>query len=205
MKLTSANSLTRIQTFDDLHNWTIANRSNFYGHLFNYANCIHEGRPAFVVDESLPIDAIPKWFPGVRLNWAENLLFTRGSSDANDHHGTTGKEDGKVAVTEVREGNQGDVRNLTWGQLRRDAGRLASAMKARGVSEGDRIVLVGANSIETLLVFTAATWLGAIFSSSSTDMGVKGILQRTTQVDPKVSHPASATIPCSHQSVHILR
>ncbi|EQB53733.1 acetoacetate-CoA ligase [Colletotrichum gloeosporioides Cg-14] len=175
----------KLKTFDDLHNWTVAHRSKFYGHLFNYANLIYEGRPSSVVDESLPIDAIPKWFPGVRLNWAENILYSRGPTDAPDHHGVAGKEDEKHAVTEVREGNTGDVRNLSWGDFRRDAGRLAAAMKARGVNEGDRIVLVGANSIETLLVFTAATWLGAIFSSSSTDMGVKGILQRTTQVDPK--------------------
>ncbi|KAF6824895.1 acetoacetyl- synthase [Colletotrichum plurivorum] len=184
----------QLKTFDDLHNWSVTNRSSFYGHLFDYANLIHEGRPASVVDESLPIDAIPKWFPGVRLNWAENVLFSRGPSDSPGHHGTVGKEDGKHAVTEIREGNAGEVRNLTWGQFRKDAGRLAAAMKARGVREGDRVVLVGANSIETLLVFTAATWLGAIFSSSSTDMGVKGILQRTTQVDPKFIFFDDATV-----------
>ncbi|KAJ0379421.1 hypothetical protein COL26b_002264 [Colletotrichum chrysophilum] len=184
----------KLKTFDDLHNWTVAHRSKFYGHLFNYANLIYEGRPTSVVDESLPIDAIPKWFPGVRLNWAENILYSRGPTDAPDHHGVVGKEDEKHAVTEVREGNTGDVRNLSWGDFRRDAGRLAAAMKARGVKEGDRIVLVGANSIETLLVFTAATWLGAIFSSSSTDMGVKGILQRTTQVDPKFIFFDDATV-----------
>ncbi|TEA18265.1 Acetoacetyl-CoA synthetase [Colletotrichum sidae] len=184
----------QLQTFDDLHSWSVAHRSRFYGHLFDYANLIYEGRAASVVDESLPIDAIPKWFPGVRLNWAENVLYSRGPADAAGHRGTAGKEDDKVAVTEVREGNAGDVRELTWKELRAGAGRLAAAMKARGVAEGDRVVLVGANSIETLLVFTAATWLGAIFSSSSTDMGVKGILQRTTQVDPKFIFFDDATV-----------
>nr|XP_036579205.1 acetoacetyl- synthase [Colletotrichum truncatum]KAF6786691.1 acetoacetyl- synthase [Colletotrichum truncatum] len=149
--LESVNSTFSLQlkTFDDLHNWSISNRSKFYGHLFNYANLIYEGQATSVVDESLPIDAIPKWFPDVRLNWAENILFSRKSSDAIDYHGTTGKEDAKYAVTEIREGNTGEVRNLTWGDFRRDTGRLAAAMKARGVKEGDRIVLVGANSIET--------------------------------------------------------
>ncbi|KAK6219987.1 acetoacetate-CoA ligase [Colletotrichum tabaci] len=194
--LQSVNSTFNLQlkTFHDLHSWTVANRTSFYGHLFTHANFIHEGRPTSVVDESLPIDAVPKWFPGVNLNWAENLLYSRSTSDATGHHGIAGKEDDKVAVTEVREGNRGDVRNLTWGELRRDAGSLAAAMKARGVAQGDRIVLVGANSIETLLVFTAATWLGAIFSSSSTDMGVKGILQRTVQVDPKFIFFDDATV-----------
>ena len=139
-----------------------------------------------MVDESLPIDAIPLWFSGIRCNWAENVLYSRGDGTAQDHRGTVGKEDGKVAVTEVREGNSA-TREITWGRLRREAGRVAAAMKARGVQRGDRVVLVGANSVETLLVFLATTWLGALFSSSSTDMGVNGILQRTLQVTPKVS------------------
>lgn len=138
------------------------------------------------MDESAPIDSIPRWFRGVQLNWAENMLYSRNSSDPQDHNGIAGKEDGKIAISEVREGNS-SVREMSWGRLRREAGRLAAAMKARGVTKGDRIVLVGANSIETALVFIAATWLGALFSSSSTDMGVNGILQRAVQINPKVS------------------
>lgn len=56
----------------------------------------------------------------------------------------------------------------------------------KGVRQGDRVVIVAANSIETFLVWLATNWLGAVFSSSSTDMGVKGILQRSVQVNPKV-------------------
>lgn len=57
----------------------------------------------------------------------------------------------------------------------------------KGVRKGDRVVIVAANSFDTFVVWLATNWLGAIFSSSSTDMGVKGILQRTVQVNPKVS------------------
>jgi acetoacetyl-CoA synthetase len=64
---------------------------------------------------------------------------------------------------------------------------MAKAMRARGVGRGDRVVIVGANSVETVVVWLAAGWVGAVFSSSSTDMGVKGILQRAVQVNPKVS------------------
>lgn len=65
---------------------------------------------------------------------------------------------------------------------------MAAAMYyGKGVRKGDRVVIVAANSIDTFIVWLATNWLGAIFSSSSTDMGVKGILQRTMQVNPKVS------------------
>ncbi|KAG7128920.1 Acetoacetyl-CoA synthetase like protein [Verticillium longisporum] len=173
-----------LQTFQDMYTWSCANRATFYAHVFTFANIIHSGAPTSIVDEAAPIDAVPVWFPGVYLNFAENLLYTRTSADPKDHRGTKDKEDGKIALTEVREGNSA-VRDVTWAELRREAGRLASAMKARGVTKGDRVVLVGANSFETLLVLTATTWLGAVFSSSSTDMGISGILQRTVQVNPK--------------------
>jgi len=173
------------QTFWDLHTFSVSRRAAFWGQLFEFAAFIHEGDCARVVDESLPIDAVPTWFKGVRLNFAENLLYARLPSDPPGHRGTRRKEDARVAITEVREGGA-DVQDITWGELRRRAGELAAAMRARGVARGDRVVIVGANSIETALVWLATCWLGAIFSSSSTDMGVRGILQRTVQVNPKL-------------------
>jgi acetoacetyl-CoA synthetase len=129
---------------------------------------------------------VPRWFDGVRLNFAENALFSRASSSDPTARGVRDKEDGKVAITEVREGG-GEVRSVTYGELRERVGVMAKAMWARGVRRGDRVVIVGANSVETVVVWLAAGWVGAVFSSSSTDMGVKGILQRAVQVNPKVS------------------
>jgi acetoacetyl-CoA synthetase len=168
-----------------LYAYSCDNRAQFYGDVFERSNIIHTGKCTRVVDESAPIDSVPRWFEGVRCNWAENLLYARGDGDPHGYHGKFGKEDTKIAVTEVREGNSA-VRHVSWGELREEAGKLASAMRARGVERGDRVVLVGANSVETLLVFTAVTWIGGLFSSSSTDMGVSGILQRTVQITPKV-------------------
>jgi len=138
-----------------------------------------------VVDEDATIDDVPKWFEGVRLNFAENMLYSRDGAPGSPPSArcTRHKEDDKIAVTEVREAGS-SVQHVSWAELRRRAGQLAAAMAARGVRRGDRVVVVGANSVETLLVWLATTWLGGIFSSSSTDMGVKGILQRTVQVDP---------------------
>lgn len=70
--------------------------------------------------------------------------------------------------------------------LRKGVAELASAMMEHGVGVGDRVVVVASNSFDTLKVFLAVTALGGLFSSSSTDMGVQGILQRAVQVEPKV-------------------
>ena len=165
-------------------------RSDFWALLFAEANLIHEGNYTRIVDESLPIDAVPRWFDGVRLNFAENMLYTRSrAAGAQPSDCTTaGKEDDRVAATEVREGAAPEhTRHVTWGELRGRAGQLAAAMYTYGgVRRGDRVVVVGANSVETLLVWLATCWLGGLFSSSSTDMGASGILQRTVQVNPKL-------------------
>ncbi|KAJ8106912.1 hypothetical protein ONZ43_g6901 [Nemania bipapillata] len=172
------------QTFQDIYRFSVDKRSEFYDAVFKFVNLIHSGSYSQVIDESRPVDSIPRWFEGVHINWAENLLWSRNPTDPPGHRGQEGKEDDKIAVTEVREGVT-ELRHITWSTLRRLAATYAAALYTAGVRRGDRIVIVGANSIDTLAVFLGTTWLGAMFSSSSTDMGVQGILQRTIQVDPK--------------------
>lgn len=173
-----------MSTFEGLYEWSCAKRSDFYGLLWETQNWIHEGVYTQVVDESIPVSQLPRWFAGLRANWAENFLWTRPPGGAPGERGTMHKEDHQVAVTEVREGNT-EVRDVTWGELRRRVAELAGALAARGVGRGDRVVCVGGHASETLVVFLATTWLGGVFSSSSTDMGVKGLLQRTVQINPK--------------------
>jgi acetoacetyl-CoA synthetase len=168
---------------------------------------IYSGSYTKVVDESARIDSIPRWFDGVHLNFAENLLYSRVRGATTSQRGKEGKEDKKIALTEIREGYT-EVRNVSWGQLRDEAAVLASAMKEHGVRKGDRVVVVASNSVDTLKVFLAVTWLGGMFSSSSTDMGVQGVLQRALQVTPKVpSGDASRGFAntCSIYSWMILR
>ncbi|KAJ5296131.1 hypothetical protein PENANT_c021G01336 [Penicillium antarcticum] len=169
----------KLESFHDMYLYSVNNRSQFWDFCWKYFHLIHEGSYTQVVDESVRMDQIPAWFEGIRLNFAENLLFSRAAGDKS------GKEDEKIAVTEVREGAAHEPVHVTWGELRCRTGVLIQAMKANGVVRGDRIAICAANSIDTLLVFLASTALGAIFSSSSTDMGVKGILDRLLQIKPR--------------------
>lgn len=136
------------------------------------------------------MDSIPHWFHGIRLNFAENILYSTTPPPAGKPYpspsvpSTLGKDDSKVAVTEVREGCS-SVRDVTWGELRRRVGRLSQAMRAAGVKRGDRVAAVASNSVDTLLVFLATTAIGALVSTSSTDMGFKGVLDRLLQIKPR--------------------
>ncbi|KAJ9653031.1 hypothetical protein H2198_007737 [Neophaeococcomyces mojaviensis] len=171
--------------YESLYQWSCQKRSDFWIQAFNFFPIVYTGRiPEPCVDESARMDSIPKWFPGVKLNFAENILYTGTSSGQRTT--SPGKEDNKIAITEVREGSFNEpIRNLTWGELRQRVAQLSNAMRARGVQKGDRIALVASTSIDTLTVFLATTAIGALFSSSSTDMGTKGILDRLLQIKPK--------------------
>jgi acetoacetyl-CoA synthetase len=128
------------------------------------------------------MDTVPHWFSGTSLNFAENVLFTASPTNPSARSKAT-KEDNKVALTEIREGNT-EVRHLTYGELRHRVGLLANALRARGVKKGDRVAVVASNSFDTYICFMAITSLGGLFSSSSTDMGTKGVLDRLLQIKP---------------------
>ncbi|KAF9894350.1 hypothetical protein FE257_007853 [Aspergillus nanangensis] len=170
-------------TWAEMHSWAVKNPAPFWDFCWTYFPIIHEGSYTCVVDEASRMDSIPRWFEGVRLNYAENILYSASVDDDRAVRSTVGKEDDKIAVTEVREGCSA-IRHLTWGELRRKVARLAQAMKAHGVKKGDRVAAIASNSIDTLCVLLAVTSLGGVFSSSSTDMGVHGILGRLLQTRP---------------------
>ncbi|KIX09084.1 acetoacetate-CoA ligase [Rhinocladiella mackenziei CBS 650.93] len=174
------------ENYDALYDYSCTHRSDFWRHVLEYFPVVYGGTiPNPVVDESARMDSIPRWFKGVQMNFAQNILFS-GDRKTGKPIIDAAKADDKIACTEVREGSFLEpIRHVSWKELRERVGRLSQAMKARGVKKGDRIALVASTSVDTLTVFLATATLGALFSSSSTDMGVKGILDRLTQIKPK--------------------
>jgi acetoacetyl-CoA synthetase len=171
-----------IKNFSELYQWSVGdNRTDFWDLFWDEVEIIHSGTYKQVVDVNARMDSIPHWFKGVKMNFAENLMFTRGSR--TDETSKTNKEDDRVVVTEVREGAT-EIKQYNWGQIRHRVGILSNAMRAHGVKKGDRVAVVASNSLDTLCVFLAVTALGGMFSSSSTDMGTKGILDRLLQISP---------------------
>ncbi|KAI6878025.1 acetoacetate-CoA ligase [Hortaea werneckii] len=172
-----------MQNWQDLHQWSVDHLSEFWEEVFQQYPLIHSGRYDRVVDETARMDSVPPWFEGVKVNFAENVLFWPDRRDAS-RATMERKWEGAVACTEVREGCT-EVRDLTWKEIRERVAVLSNAMRAHGVRKGDRVAVVASNSVDTLTVFYAVTALGGIFSSSSTDMGTRGVLDRLRQIRPK--------------------
>ena len=114
------------------------------------------------------------WFPGARLNFAENLLRYR---------------DDRVALIFKGEG-QASTR-MTYAELYDEVARLARALKDAGVVTGDRVVGFMPNMPAAMIAMLAATSIGAAWSSCSPDFGIKGVLDRFGQIKPKILFTAN--------------
>ncbi|MBL8379684.1 MAG: acetoacetate--CoA ligase [Burkholderiales bacterium] len=110
-----------------------------------------------------------RWFPGMRMNFAQNLLRKHDSSEAIIFWG----ED-KVK------------RKVTWAELNNQVSRCAQGLKAAGVRQGDRVAAIMPNMPEAVIGMIATASIGAIWTSCSPDFGIQGVLDRFGQVEPKV-------------------
>ncbi|KAJ7377297.1 hypothetical protein OS493_030109 [Desmophyllum pertusum] len=158
-----------LKTYEELRKWSVTHHSDFWEMLWKYADIVHSLPYDEVLDQSQSMEDIPEWFRGARLNFAENLLRY---------------DDDKVALYTTGEGQE--VKTVTYHQLKKNVTLLASALKNLGIKKGDRVVGYIPNCALAVEAMLATASLGAIWSSTSPDFGVMGVLDRFTQIKPKV-------------------
>ncbi len=158
------------QQFPDywsLWRWSIANKETFWREAWNFCGVVGEQGERVLVDGHLMPGA--QWFPDARLNYAENLLQKRGGGDAL-----------------VFWNEQGDRRRLSHDELVASVARAQRGLRDAGVVAEDRVASLLPNIPEAAIAMLGATSLGAVWSSSSPDFGVQGVLDRFTQIAPKI-------------------
>jgi acetoacetyl-CoA synthetase len=151
-----------------LYEWSIRQPERFWESMWDFADVIGEKGPTpYLIDA----DKMPgaRWFPGARLNFAENLLRRRDTQTALVFWGEA----------KVR-------RKLSFAEVYELVSKTAQALRAAGVAPGDRVAGYLPNMPETIIAMLAATSIGAIWSSCSPDFGVQGVLDRFGQILPKV-------------------
>ncbi len=111
-----------------------------------------------------------RFFPESRINFAENAF--RSFQDPACI----------VAVSETRPGNRIMPASELWSQV----SRVASGLREIGVSKGDRVVGYLPNIEEALIAFLASASVGAIWSCCAPDFGPSSVVDRFSQIEPKV-------------------
>ncbi len=150
-----------------LHRWSVEHCDEFWREMLKVAG-IQPTRPATAVQTGRGMLGT-KWFPGMEFNFAAHLLRF---------------DDERVALE--AEDELGRARSITYHQLGADVGRLAAAMRAAGVTRGDRIGGFMPNIPETVIAMLATAAIGAIWSSCSPDFGISGVFDRFGQIEPKM-------------------
>jgi acetoacetyl-CoA synthetase len=154
--------------YDSLWRWSVEQPEEFWPAVWRFCGVKSSKRWDSVLE---PREGLRQaaWFPGARLNFAENLLRYRDDSAAI------------IACNE-----SGQRRELSHWELHAQVSRLARALRASGVVAGDRVAGYLPNIPEAVVAMLAAASIGAVWSSCSPDFGVAGVLDRFGQIEPKV-------------------
>ncbi len=163
----------RITDYHGLYQFSINHPADFWQALWEFSDVIGSCgvgvlEPASKLQES-------RWFPQAQINFAENLLRYR-----DDH----------PAI--IFRSENGSTRQYTYATLYQAVAATASALKSLGVVSGDRVAGYLPNLPETIIAMLATSSLGAIWSSTSPDFGINGVLDRFGQISPKVLFTANA-------------
>lgn len=155
--------------YDELWRWSAEKPGEFWKAAWDWCDILGESGERLVSHGEAFSDT--RFLPDAKMNFAENLLAER--PDASE-----------AAILAWRE--DGHERKITWNELRGDVAAMASFFRAQGVTVGDRVAAWMPHSPETIIAFLAAASIGAVFTSTSADFGVEGVVDRFGQTKPTV-------------------
>src|SRR5438874_13691266 len=154
--------------YPEFYRWTVDNPEEFWSDVWDFCGVIASRRGSSVLVDG---DKMPgaHWFPEARLNFAENLMRRGDRGDAF-----------------VLWDERGFRRRVSFAELYSDVSRAAQALLALGLRAGDRAAAFIPNLPEAGMLALAALSQGIVWSSCSPDFGVEGVLERFSQIEPKI-------------------
>ena len=153
--------------YENILKWTIKNPGTFWSSIWDFSE-IKGSKNKLKIQKS-KIFFKNKFLPSSKLNFAENLLS---------------KNNKDKALTFISENGYREERS--WRELNENVSKVSKFFKDIKIKKKDRVAAYLPNCIETVETFIATSSLGAIWSSCSPDFGVNGVIERFSQINPKV-------------------
>lgn len=159
-------------SFDALWQWSVSDLDAFWQSIWDYCGLLSPTPHSAV----LAVEKMPgaSWFPGAQVNYAAQVM----------RHVDAAHAAGFPAI--VSENELGEVREMSWPELRRQVASLALALRRQGIGRGDRVAAYLPNIPETMVAFLACSSIGAVWSVCAPDMGVAAVVDRLRQIEPKL-------------------
>lgn len=154
-------------TYDALWQWSVRDLERFWQSIWDYFGVTASRPYASVLDGRTMPGTV--WFRGAELNYAEHALHRQGD-----------------AIAIVYRAEDGSRSQWTYGEVCDQVARARAGLRRLGVRRGDRVAAFMPNAPETLITFLACASLGATWSSCSPEFGVGSVLDRFSQIEPKV-------------------
>jgi acetoacetyl-CoA synthetase len=154
--------------YDELWRWSVDDLEGFWSSIVEYFDVHMALRPGRVLGSASMPGA--QWYPGSRLSYPEHMF--------------RGKDPGTVALRHASE-----LRPLgewTWSELRDQTAAIAAGLRELGIGAGDRVAAYMPNIPETVAAFLACASIGAVWSSAAPEFGVRSVVDRFSQIEPKV-------------------
>lgn len=161
------NKNLHFEDYQSLWQWSVSDLPGFWRSVWEHFKVVNHHEPDRILDDRSMPGA--HWFTGARLNYAENALS--GPDDAIV----------VIAISQTRERLQ-----LTRGELRDQVARARAGLQRLGVRPGDRVAGYLPNIPEAVVAMLATVSLGAVWSSVAPEFGTQTVLDRFSQVAPKV-------------------
>ena len=153
--------------YEKIHSWTIKNSQKFWNCLWDYSKVKGiKGR-----DNKRKFSKFYKntFLTNSKLNFTENLL-----SKNNDDK----------AITFISENGFREIKN--WRDLNINVKKVSAFLRKLNIKSKDRVVAYMPNIPETVEAFLGTVAIGSIWSSCSPDFGINGVIERFSQIKPKV-------------------
>ena len=156
-----------VADFNKLWKWSIENPKHFWNSIWDFTKI--KGNKGNIVLKKSKIFYKNKFFPQAKLNYAQNILI---------------KKNNKPAI--IFKSENGYRTSITWKNLNLSVNRLSNWMKNNGIKKGDRVAAYLPNIPETVTAYISTSTIGAVWSSCSPDFGVPGVIERFSQIKPKI-------------------
>ena len=153
--------------FNKIWKWSVDNPKNFWKSIWDFTKV--KGDLGEILLRESDIFFKNKFFYDTELSYAENLL----KKNSDDPAIIFKSENGCKTI-------------LSWKKLNINVAHVANWMKFNGVKKGDRIVGYLPNIPETVVAYISTSVVGAIWSSCSPDFGANAVVDRFSQINPKI-------------------
>ena len=153
--------------FNKIWKWSVDNPKIFWKSIWDFTKV--KGDLGNTLLKESNIFYKNRFFPDARLNYAKNLLK---------------KNSEKKSI--IFKSENGYKTALSWENLNLNVTQVSNWMKSNGIKKGDRVAAYLPNIPETVIAYISTSVLGAVWSSCSPDFGTAGVIDRFSQIDPKV-------------------